>query len=270
MSGLALDVRLSMRSGGKSNKIDGRGGENTSMNWWCKEMESAFTSSMREEENRKPGRLSQALEDAGILPPEQYTFNFPKEERELFERCHRLERSGWKLTVRAVCAETGILLFRVLDSDVKSVEVGLLSLQRKKPISVTITPNKDPVISATLLARNGNAVMEMVYGPHHWVTKAPPPGIEIVRCWFGFPHFSVQYSTEDMEKRAMLFRHFTAVIRIGLGMRLREFADTQSSLYAEFQWHYESGYKFFDISWSWVWTGVTQRVGSDKEISSII
>jgi hypothetical protein len=135
------------------------------------------------------------------------------------------------------------------------VEEGLYHLDQNETMLVSLTPNKRPEVSGTLLARDGDALMEMVYGPHHWLTKAPPSCVELQRCWFMFPHISVKYSTSETAHRKVLFEHLKTMIRITLGIGLGEFRERFDSVYAEFQWDSKSGYRFFEISYSWVWTG---------------
>jgi hypothetical protein len=209
---------------------------------------------MWKEEAEKSARMARVLAAAGLTPHPQYTFSLPTEGARLIKTCQGIEAEGWLLTVRVVGVKTGAVLYRVLDSDTRTVEAGLCRLGQNESMLATVTPNRHPTVSGTLLARDGDAFMEMVYGPHHWLTKTPPNGIELERCTFVFPHLTVKYSTGDLAHREMLYRHLRTVIRIGLGMRLGEFADTRSSIYAEFQWDSQSGYKFFDLSCSWVWT----------------
>jgi len=237
------------------------GGADTSINRWCSELIKArgtlngYAQCMLKEEAAKSARIRKVLAAAGMEPHPQYTFSLPTEWDKCLETCQRIESAGWLLTVRVTDSTTGTLVYRVLDSDMRTVEAGLGQLRQKKAIVATVTPNRNPTVSGTLVARDGDAVVEMVYGPHHWLTKIPPAGVELQRCWFTFPHISVKYNTSETSQREMMFRHLRTVIRITLGMRLSEFAETCSSVYSEFQWDSRSGYKFFDISYSWVWTG---------------
>jgi hypothetical protein len=218
-------------------------------------MES-YVRSVSEEEATKPARIAAALAAAGIAAHPQFSFTLPDEKIALIAKCHHLETDGWLLTVRVADAGTGMVVYRVLDSDARSIERGLLRhLKAGRELRATVTPNRMPTVSGTVLARDGDVTLEMVYGPHHWVTKAPPTGTELKWCSFSFPHLSVVHSTGDPADREMLYRHLRTVIRIALGMNLVECAKGGTSLYAEFQWDARSGYKFFDISFDQVWTG---------------
>lgn len=262
-----------MKSTRKRKPVEPAGGASTSMNRWCSELlkskrvMSKYAGSMWKEEAEKSARIEEVLRSAGLKPHPQYTFSLPAETARLIETCKRIEMEGWLLTVRVVNVKTGNLLYRVLDSDSRTVEAGLVRLGKNKALLVTVTPNRPPTVSGTLCASNGDAFMEMVYGPHHWLTKAAPDGVELQRCWFAFPHLSVSYGTLQTDHREMLYRHLTTVLRIGLGMSLGEFAETRSSLYAEFQWDSRSGYKFFDISYASVWTGSTASVRESSSLS---
>src|ERR1035437_1425877 len=237
------------------------GGANTSMNCWCSELlktkrvMTEYARCMWKEEAEKSARMARVLAAAGLTPHPQYSFSLPTEAARLIETCQRIEMEGRLLTVRVVGVKTGAVLYRVLDSKSKTVEAGLARVGQAEPMLATVTPNRPPTVSGTLLARDGDAFMEMVYGPHHWLTKAPPVGVELESCWFVFPPLSVRYSTLATAHREMLYRHLMTVIRIGLDMCLGEFAEARGSLYAEFQWDCRSGYKFFDISYESVWTG---------------
>jgi len=250
----------------KKRTVQTAGGASTSMNRWCSELLKTkqtmkeYVERVSKEEAGKAARMAMVLARAGIKPHAQYTFSLPDEISRLTETCERIETEGWLLTVRVVGLKTGAMLYRVLDSDAKTVTTALRRLGRDEAMLATVVPNRLPTVSGTLRAHDGDAFMEMVYGPHHWLTKAPPVGIRPERCWFVFPHVTVEYCTPETDHREMLYRHLRTVIRIGLGMRLGEFAETRSSMYAEFQWDSRSGYKFFDISYAWVWTGSSVRL----------
>ena len=239
---------------------DAAGGAGTSMSRWCSELVkannrmAAYSQRVAEEEAGKSVRMARVLAVAGIAPHPQFAFSLPSERVALLEKCRDLEKDGWLLTIRVADVATAAVVYRVLDSDARSVESGLRELDDAQQLRATVTPNRLPTVSGTVLADHGDALLEMVYGPHHWLTKAPPDGTELERCWLVFPQRSVRYSTIDPAHREVLYRHLSAMIRIGLGMRLTEFARTGGSLYVEFQWDSKAGYKFFDISFDGVWT----------------
>ncbi len=233
-------------------------GANTTMTSWCAELQenglaAAYVSATLKEEVEKPGRLARVLASAGLVPQKQYSFSLPHDFGTLIRKCEELEAAGWRLTIRVVGGQSGRVVYRALDGDTRSIEEGLRSLPRQE-MAATLTPNKVPALSGTVLIRSGDVVMEVVDGPHHWLTKAPPTGSRIDRCWFAFPHVSTQYSMEDRDRRAVLYQHLRTIIEICLGCDLRGCAAEQRSLYAEFQWHPQLGYRFFEVSFSWVWT----------------
>lgn len=250
-----------LRAKGTAQHRDTAGGAGTSMSRWCSELVrvdpqmASYVRSVSAEETTKPARIAAVLAAAGIAAHPQFSFMLPNEKVALVAKCQELESDGWLLTIRVADTATGMVVYRVLDSDVRSIESGLRHLKGRRELLATVTPNTMPTVSGTVLARRGDITLEMVYGPHHWVTKAPPTGIELKWCSFSFPHLSVVYSTDDPADRGRLYRHLRAVIRIGLGMNLVDCARSGSSLYAEFQWDGRSGYKFFDISFDQVWTG---------------
>jgi hypothetical protein len=235
------------------------------MSRWCAELQKIpsdvrlYALSMAREEGDKRERLEGILEAAGVAPHAEYTFALPAQLGEFIDMCRQLEVDGWLLTVRVVAAGSRRVVYRILDADTSAITAGLRTLAEGDGLLATVTPNRIPTVSGTMVARDGNAVMELVAGPHHWLTKAAPVGNTAETCWFTFPHVSVRYSTADPRRREILYQHLTSVTRIGLNLSLRQLAEARSSIYAEFQWDRVSGYRFFDISYSWVWTGSSAR-----------
>jgi len=195
------------------------------------------------------------LAAAGVRMHKTYLFTLPREAEGCIAVCRDLEATGWVLTVRIVDVNDGSLVFRTVDSDAGPIATAVARLPLNHLYTATITPNKNATISGTILVRKGDACMEMIYGPHHWLTKSAPEGVTVLRCWYCFPHCSVRYSTDQLDYRLALFQNLRDVVRIALGMSLRQLSHTRSALYVEYQWNQELGYKFFDCSYSEVWTG---------------
>ena len=118
---------------------------------------------------------------------------------------------------------------------------------------VRVSPYKEPTISGTVLVTTGGARLEVVYGPHYLLTKAAPPGVTILSCWYVCPYVSIKYSTNDEKQRVVLYRNFRDVVHIALGFNIRTLADIRRSAYAEYNWRSDIGYKFFECSYSMAW-----------------
>lgn len=238
------------------------------MSRWCTELIRSgdklggYARRLLNEEATKAERIAFALAAAGVTTHPQYRFALPEESAALLATCRRLEASGWLLTVRIAERASGVVVFRVVDSDMQTVAAGVGDLSEGTALSATVTPNTLPALSGTLIVRQGNAYLEVVRGPHHWLTKAPPDGVVVEKCWFLCPHHYVSYSTESPSARRMMYRQLKAVVRIGLDMRLKDMAESRSSVYVEFQWSPTGGYRFFEISFSWVWTSSALRPAS--------
>src|SRR5208282_3170183 len=168
--------------------------------------------------------------------------------------CRDLEGAGWKLSFR-LTGEDGRLLFRDVDADTPTIAAIMAHLPRPHRSTARVSPYKEPTISGSVLVTSESARLELLYGPHYWLTKGAPSGTRILSCWYRSPYLSVQYSTEDAKQRAILFRHFTDVLRMALGINIRTLAEISPSLYAEYHWRNDVGYRFLECSYSWAWTG---------------
>ncbi|MDA8162243.1 MAG: hypothetical protein M0022_04960 [Desulfobacteraceae bacterium] len=231
------------------------------MSKWCKGLlkvggrGEVFAKALLKEDAGKKARLASTLAASGVTLNKEFVFIVPQEKDKLVKISHQMERAGWKLTFRIINPNDRRLVFRALDKDAQAISDAIARLDLSRQWIVSVSPNKDPLFSGTVLMSEGDVYMEMVYGPHNWLTKVSPEGVTIFSCWYCLPHVSVQYSTTDQERRLTLYRCLNDVARIMLGMSLRQISETKKSLYAEFQWHKDLGYRFFDCSFSWAWSG---------------
>lgn len=241
-------------------------GASTSMNWWGKRLlgiggrAALFARTIMSEDERKRARLITLSSSIGLPVYEVQLFEIPRETQKLIKVCGQLERAGWKMSFRLTDPTDGRLVFRHLNvsSRLVAVTVGRLGLADRCSASVSVY--KDPTISGTVLIDSGDVWLELVYGPHYWLTKTPPPGITVLRCWYRFPHLSVEYSTTEPEQREVLLDNLNDIVRMSLGMGLRQLPETGRSLYAEYHWREDLGYRFLDCSCSWAWTSSAARV----------
>lgn len=229
------------------------------MEAWCTRLREKgeghglFARALMEEEGRKEARLAALSKSIGLPLHDAYSLEIPKDRVRVIALCRDLKNAGWKISVRLVGARDGRLLFRDVDVSVAKVAGALGRFPRREPCTVRVSPYKEPTVSGTVLVTSGDACLEMVHGPHYWLTKAPPIGVPILRCWYRFPYLSVQHSTEDPEERIVLFRDLKTVVRIALGISIRQLPEMKSSLYAEYHWRSDLGYRFLECSYSWVW-----------------
>jgi hypothetical protein len=228
--------------------------ESTSMNWWSNRLlnkggrATRFAHEILKEDKDKPARLASLSASIGLPLYETHSFEHPRDADRVTSLCRRLATAGWKINFRMLDSSEGHLLFRHVDVNVKMVATMLARL-RQQQCTVIVSPYKAPTISGTVLVDSGNTWLEMVYGPHYWLSKISPTGVDVLRCWYHFPHLSVQYSTDDQKQRDVLFHNLSEVVHITLGITLRQLSETQRSLYAEYHWRNDIGYRFLDCSY---------------------
>lgn len=229
------------------------------MEAWCDRLRetgrsgAAFSCALMEQERQKQDRLATLSASIGLPLYETHTYQLPDERGRMVRLCGELEKAGWKLSVRLLDARDGHLLLRDVDVGAKAL-AATVRAPRFQRCTARVSPYKEPTTSGTVLVDSGDALLEMVNGPHYWLTKLPPKGVSIVRCWYRFPSPSVQYSTADPAERLVLLQSLRDVVRMALGVTLRQLSEIQTSLYAEYHWRSDLGYKFLECSYSWVWT----------------
>jgi len=235
-------------------------GKNTSMETWCNQLREtggrggAFSRALMEEERRKQTRLATLSASIGLPLYETHTYHLPGDRGRMDRRCAELEKAGWKLSVRLLDTRDGQLLLRDVNVAAKALAATVRDPHFER-CTALVSPYKDPTTSGTVLVSSGDALLEMVNGPHYWLTKSPPEGVSILRCWYRFPSPSVQYSTDDPAERLQLFQSLRDVVRMTVGVSLRQLSEIRSSLYAEYHWRSDLGYRFLECSYSSVWTG---------------
>jgi hypothetical protein len=236
-------------------------GISNSMSEWCARLQETggkgglFVRAVMAEDERKLARLETLSRSIGLPLYETHSFELPEGIPRVIGLCSTLVKAGWKLSFRLMDTNDRRLLFRDVDADVRTVVAAIGSQPRGQQCIARVSPYKEPTISGTVLVASGDALLEMVYGPHYWLTKVPPEGVAILSCWYRFPHLSVQHSTDDLQERVVLYRSLRNVVRIALGVSLRQLPEVRSSLYAEYHWRRDLGYRFLECSYSSAWTG---------------
>jgi len=222
-----------------------------------------FARSLLKEEEGKLARLTSLSATIGLPVYETFEFLLPTQAEKLLRLVSHLTRDQWKLSCRMMNVVDGRLVFRHLDIDVNIATAAIAEIPQDQRCTASISPYKEPTISGTALVSRGNANLEMVYGPHFWLTKAAPEGIDVLRCWYSFPSVSIRYSTPDPAERLTLFVHLKRVLDITLGLSIKHVRDAESALYAEYHWRADLGYRFLDCSYSRVWTGSARDRSAD-------
>jgi hypothetical protein len=236
-------------------------GERTSMNAWAAALKNlggrseSFAQAVLKEDESKLKRLAALSVEIGLPILDTFDFVLPAESEELLHLISRLSKADWKLTFRLTRSTDGILVYRDLDITVQAAAAIIATIPQELQYFGRLSPYKPAVISGTVLVSQGNICLELVHGPHFWLTKGTPDGVAILRCSYDFPYLSLRYSLEDPNQRLMLLRHLRDVVRLTLGLSIKQLAETPTSLYAEYLWREDLGYRFLDCSFSRVWTG---------------
>jgi hypothetical protein len=229
------------------------------MNVWARDLinmgrdAKSFGLAVLNEDGEKLSRVRLLAATIGLPILDTITFSLPKDSDRLLKAITCQRGDGWKVSFR-VMNDDGALVFRDLDVSSKAVKAVLLQLPIGHKFRSSISPYKPATISGTLLVREDDMVLEAVYGPHFWLTKNQPDGAQVLRCWYSSPNVSVRYSTDDEGQRITLHRHFEYLSRLTLGLSLKNAREAGRSVYAEYIWRQDFGYRFLDCSYAPVWT----------------
>lgn len=230
------------------------------MEAWCSrlnevsgEKHKLFFQRIMEEDKKKASRLKTLCDTVSLPLYSNYVFIMPDEQEHVISLCNSLVNSGWKLSVK-LSATDGPVIFRDVDVDVQTVVLAIARLPDRRQCIVRVNPYKEPTISGTVLVTTQGARLEMVYGPHYWLTKAAPSDVTVFSCWYVFPYLSIKYSTADEQQRTSIYRNFRDIVHLTLGSDIRRLSDIGRTVYAEYSWRSDLGYRFFDCSYSKAWT----------------
>jgi tetratricopeptide (TPR) repeat protein len=205
------------------------------------------------EENAKSARLERLAHEIGLPVYDSRTFLLPDEEPACLAFAQALTRNDeWYLAVRVASGDRTEPTYRRLGLDLEGFQ--RMTEERKgEQLTVSLAPYRLPARSVTVWSNHGDMLLEMVEGPHYWVTKSPPSQKLLLRCSYGPLSTVVKYSTGDMPAREMLYRTLVDVTHAVLGMSPRGCREREVSFYAEFHWHRDVGYRFIECSFSPGW-----------------
>jgi hypothetical protein len=230
------------------------------MNVWARKLikkggpAKSFGLAVLDEDEEKLGRVRSLAATIGLPILDTLVFRLPSDANHLFHAISKQLEGGWNVSFRVMNEDSGALVFRDLDVDVKAVKSELSKLPSGHKFRASISPYKPASISGTLLVRPDDLVLEIVYGPHFWLTKSLPDGVQMFRCCYTAPDVSVRYSTGDAKHRAILHRHLEDITRLALGLNIRHAREAGRPVYAEYIWREDFGYRFLDCSYASVWT----------------
>lgn len=234
--------------------------ERTSMSAWVSAMTAAtselsvFAAAMLTEEASKHDRLRKMSETLGLPVYDRYIFQLPMDEGKCADCVRNITESGfWNVALRVSSPSTRLLL-RELNVDLDRFTELRETIRKFPKAVVELTPYREPDRSGSLLIDGHRAILEMVEGPHFWITKFAVDHRDLMSCSFRFPFTSIRYSVDDPLRRSLLYRTFKYVTGLLAGSRVRDVCIESTGLYAEFHWHAGLGYKFIECSYDPVWT----------------
>jgi hypothetical protein len=192
----------------RADKRRGVSGERTSMNVWARKLikkggyAKSFGLAVLDEDGEKLGRVRSLAATIGLPILDTIVFLLPIDANHLLRATSKQLENGWKVSFRVMNEDNGALVFRDLDVDVKAVKSVLTTMPSGQNFRASISPYKPATISGTLLARPDDLMLEIVYGPHFWLTKSLPDGVQMLRCSYTAPDVSVHYSTRACPARS--------------------------------------------------------------------
>jgi hypothetical protein len=236
-----------------------------SMSNWIERTGSAsdglhtVTTKILAEELSKSKRLNALAEQIGLPIYDVREYKLPQEIEPYRIRCADITRDGtWRIAIRFARPPLYDAFVRVLGADLAEALQAAEAHKTASAFIAQVTPYRTPDQSGTLLVRRGEARLELVFGPHSWISKAPPTQDAIIICNYELPDLSIQYSVDKTDVRQLMYRHLVEVVRMVLGYGISGLRESGLSVYTEFHWHKHIGYRFLECSFSPVWTGLYQ------------
>jgi hypothetical protein len=216
--------------------------------------QGAFADNLLLEEAQKVDRLERLSTEISLPIYESSRFVLHSEFDAYQKRCLKITNdSAWQLAIRINRAGSGEVLFRAVGISAEEAIAAVKELPVGDTCVATVTPYKLPARSGTLLRVNGQLIMELVFGPHMMISKGIADAGDLFHCSYGpFTH-SVKYSTTDENTRVILFAMFQKATKSIFGSNLRDAADWNESVYAEFHWHKNIGFRFIECTFSPAW-----------------
>ncbi|WP_271591281.1 hypothetical protein [Bradyrhizobium sp. CCBAU 65884] len=231
-----------------------------SVNYWASAGEGLdpeldeFFADIQREESEKAARLARLSTEIGLPIYPTKTFRLPEEFVSFSDAARKITSSGdWQLAVR-LADPRGRIVYRRLGVAVDAAIRAANNYSFDKPLVAVVTPYRESERSGTLWAKEGEVLLELVLGPHYWISKWAPPTQEVLRCRFSPFWISGQYSTANIRHRKLLHDSAASAVRLIFGYSLGQVMTLGLSVYAEFHCHRTIGYRFIECSVSKGWT----------------
>ena len=214
-----------------------------------------FGNAVVREEESKVARLAAWAHDIGLPIYPSFRFDLRTQRSAFREACRRITANAdWQLAVRISRHRTGEVLVRALGMSAEQARQAVKDLPEDAALNAILAPYKQPARSGTLWIAGGQAVMEFTFGPHTLISKGRGDAAELFWCCYGGLCHRVRYSTQDERTRAILHSTFQDTTRMVFGCRVDHATEWGQSIYAEFHWHSDVGYRFIECTKSPVWT----------------
>lgn len=122
--------------------------------------------------------------------------------------------------------------------------------------TISLTPYREPDVSGTLWKRDDQLIVELVAGPHFWISKRTLQGVPVVIARASpVSPFLLLDPAGPAADELRLRRIALQAIRHVFGRGLAAVLDFESKAYAEFHWFKAGGMRFIECSFAQGWTG---------------
>jgi hypothetical protein len=212
-----------------------------------------FFSKLQKEEHEKAVRLADLGRSIG-LPVYPTVFVAASDREGLVTRIQELVEGGkWDLAVK-ITDETGEAVYRRLGI---LMEDAIAAADAAPPGSlVSLMPYREPDVSGIIWKRPEQLLVELVKGPHFWITKWAPPGVQVMLGRASPISPILEFSPDPFSAERELFARVTrTALRHLFGRGLQAVLALDVKVYAEFHWFHVGGARFIECSFSDAWTG---------------
>ena len=212
-----------------------------------------FKRALIDEERNKTKRLDELAASLRLPVYDVRRFSMPMQIKQYLHRCDEILGDGWTVAIRFSRFHDTLPFFRYLGADRAVAVKAAKRFSNLSPHVAVVTPYKIPEWSGTFTISKGRLHLELVSGPHNWITKAAPTDVQLFWCSTN-DCGSLQHSEVEVSCRQLLSRTMLDMTRLLFGCGPRALVHTDAIAYAEFHWHSGIGYRFIDCSFSRAWT----------------
>lgn len=212
-----------------------------------------FFSELQKEEEEKASRLAGLARTIGlpIYPHELVPAGDAVRLRTLAQEL--MGSGAWNLAIK-ITDPSGEAIYRRLG--IGPDEAATAASMCPPHSLVSLMPYRDPDISGIIWKRPEQLLVEMVEGPHFWITKWAPPGVTVLLGRASPISPFLEFSPEPSDAQREDFARVTSTaLRHLFGRGLQAVLALDSKAYAEFHWFRRTGMRFIDCSFSDAWVG---------------